>query len=253
MVKATDGKEILTWVIYPPDFDATKKYPTLLYCQGGPQSTVSQFFSYRWNFQLMAAHGYIIVAPNRRGLPSFGEEWNDQISGDWGGQAMKDLLSAIDDVAKEPYVNKDKLGCVGASFGGFSVVWMQGNHNGRFKAFISHDGVFNFESMYGATEELWFVNHDLGGPYWEKPSGYEKFSPHRFVNKWDKTPILIISNEKDFRVPLEQGLEAFTAARVRDIPARLLVFPDENHWMTKPQNSVLWQRVYFDWLGKYLK
>lgn len=252
MIKATDGKEILTWVIYPPDFDASKKYPTLLYCQGGPQSTVSQFFSYRWNFQMMAANGYIVVAPNRRGLPSFGEEWNDEISGDWGGQAMKDLLSAIDSVSKEPFVNKDKMGCVGASFGGFTVYWMEGHHNKRFKAFISHDGVFNLESMYGSTEELWFVNHDLTGPYWQKPQSYVRFSPHRFVRSWD-TPILIITNEKDFRVPLEQGLEAYTAARQKGLEARLLVFPDENHWVSKPQNSVLWQRVFFDWLDRYLK
>jgi dipeptidyl aminopeptidase/acylaminoacyl peptidase len=254
MVKATDGKDILTWVIYPPDFDSTKKYPTLLYCQGGPQSTVSQFFSYRWNFQLMAANGYIIVAPNRRGLPSFGEAWNREISGDWGGQAMRDLLSAIDDVAKEPYVNKDKLGAIGASFGGYSVYWLAGHHNKRFKAFISHCGVFNLESMYGTTEELWFPDFDLGGPYWKtpQPESYQKFSPHDFIKNWD-TPILIIHNEKDFRVPLGQGMEAFTAARVQNIPARFFYFPDEGHWVNKPQNSVLWQRIFFDWLDKYLK
>ncbi len=254
MVKATDGKDILTWVIYPPDFDSTKKYPALLYCQGGPQGTVSQFFSYRWNFQLMAAKGYIVVAPNRRGLPSFGQKWNDDITEDWGGQAMKDLLSAIDDVAKEPYVNKDKLGAVGASFGGYSVYWLAGNHKHRFKAFIAHDGVFNFESMYGGTEELWFPNHDIGGPYWKtpEPESYKKFSPHLFVNNWD-TPILIIHNEKDFRVPVDQGMEAFTAAQMHNVPSRWLYFPDENHWVTKPQNSVLWQRVFFDWLDRYLK
>jgi len=254
MVKSTDGKSILTWVIYPPDFDATKKYPALLYCQGGPQSTVSQFFSYRWNFQLMAAHGYIIVAPNRRGVPSFGEKWNDDISGDWGGQCMQDLLSAIDSVSKEPFIDKNRLGCVGASFGGFSSFWLEGHHNKRFKAFIAHDGVFNFESMFGATEETFFNNHEFGGAYWDKPQppSYAKFSPHNFVDKWD-TPILIITNEKDYRVPYEQGLEAYTAARVRNIPARLLVFPDENHWVLKPQNSVMWQRVFFDFLGTYLK
>ncbi|HLG33494.1 MAG TPA: S9 family peptidase, partial [Bacteroidia bacterium] len=254
MIKATDGKDILTWVIYPPDFDSTKKYPTLLYCQGGPQSTVSQFFSYRWNFQLMAANGYIVVAPNRRGLPSFGEEWNREISGDWGGQAMRDLLSAIDSVSKEKYVNKDKLGAVGASFGGYSTYWLAGNHNKRFKTFISHCGVFNLESMYGTTEELWFPDFDLGGPYWKtpQPESYKKFSPHNFVKNWD-TPILIIHNEKDFRVPLGQGMEAFTAARVQNIPARFFYFPDEGHWVSKPQNSVLWQRIFFDWLDKYLK
>ena len=254
MVKATDGKDILTWVIYPPNFDKTKKYPALLYCQGGPQSTVSQFFSYRWNFQLMAANGYIIVAPNRRGLPSFGEEWNAEISGDWGGQAMKDLLSAIDEVAKEPYVNKDKLGAVGASFGGYSVYWLMGHHNKRFKTFIAHDGVFDLSSMYGTTEELWFPDYDLGGPYWKTPmpESYAKFSPHNFVKYWD-TPILIIHNEKDFRVPVSQGMEAFTAAQLKNIPSRFLCFPDENHWVLKPQNSVLWQRIFFDWLDRSLK
>jgi dipeptidyl aminopeptidase/acylaminoacyl peptidase len=254
MVKATDGKDILTWVIYPPNFDSTKKYPALLYCQGGPQGTVSQFFSYRWNFQLMAAKGYIVVAPNRRGLPSFGQKWNDDITEDWGGQAMKDLLSSIDDVAKESYVNKDKLGAVGASFGGYSVYWLAGNHNHRFKAFIAHDGVFNLESMYGGTEEIWFPDHDIGGAYWKnpQPESYKKFSPHLFVNNWN-TPILIIHSEKDYRVPVDQGMEAFTAARLHDIPARWLYFPNENHWVTKPQNSVLWQRIFFDWLDKYLK
>jgi len=254
MIKATDGKEILTWVIYPPDFDATKKYPALLYCQGGPQSTISQFFSYRWNFQLMAANGYIVVAPNRRGLPSFGEEWNRQISGDWGGQAMKDLLSAIDNVSSEPFVDKNKLGAVGASFGGYSVYWLAGNHNKRFKAFIAHDGVFNLESMYGMTEEIWFPDFDMGGPYWKEPEpkSYKLFSPHRFVKNWD-TPILVIHNDKDFRVPLAQGMEAFTAARLMNVPARFLSFPEENHWMLKPQNSVLWQKEFFSWLDKWLK
>ena len=252
MIKTTDKKEMLTWIIYPPDFAKTKKYPTLLYCQGGPQSTVSQFFSYRWNFQLMAANGYIVVAPNRRGLPSFGEEWNDEISRDWGGQCMNDLLSAIDSMAKEPFVNKDKLGCVGASFGGYSSYWLEGHHNKRFKAFIAHDGVFNFESMYGGTEELWFNSHEFGGPYWNGSPDYQKFSPHKFIKNWD-TPILIITNEKDYRVPYEQGLEAYTAARMMNIPARLLTFPDENHWVLKPQNSVLWQRTFYDWLGRYLK
>ncbi|HMT29612.1 MAG TPA: S9 family peptidase [Bacteroidia bacterium] len=254
MVKATDGKDILTWVIYPPNFDPSKKYPTLLYCQGGPQSTVSQFFSYRWNFQLMAANDYIVVAPNRRGLPSFGEAWNREITGDWGGQAMKDLLSAIDDVSKEPYVNKDKLGAVGASFGGYSVYWLAGNHNKRFKTFIAHCGVFNLESMYGVTEELFFADFDMGGSYFDKPQpkSYTAFNPIKFVQNWD-TPILVIHNEKDFRVPLNQGMEAFTAARMKNIPARFLCFPDENHWVVKPQNSVLWQREFFSWLDTYLK
>ena len=251
MIKTTDNKEMLTWVIYPPNFDPKKKYPTLLYCQGGPQSAVSQFFSFRWNFQMMAAKGYIVVAPNRRGLPSFGEKWNDQIAKDWGGMAMKDLLSAIDDVSKEPYVDKNHLGAVGASFGGFSVYWLAGNHDKRFKAFIAHCGVFNLESQYTSTEELFFANHDMGGPYWKNSEGYSG-SPHRFVNNWD-TPILVIHNEKDYRVPLHNGIEAFTTAQLQNIPSRFLYFPDEGHWVTKPQNAVLWQRVFFEWLDKYLK
>jgi dipeptidyl aminopeptidase/acylaminoacyl peptidase len=254
LIPTTDGKSMLTWVIYPPDFDENKKYPALLYCQGGPQSTVSQFFSYRWNFQLMAANGYIVVAPNRRGLPSFGQEWNAQISGDWGGQAMDDLLSAIDAVKVEKYVDENRLGAVGASFGGYSVYWLAGHHNKRFKAFISHCGVFNLESMYGSTEEIFFVNHDLGGAYFDKPTpkSYLSFSPHKFVDKWD-TPMLVIHNELDFRVPLTQGIEAFTAAQLRGVPSRFLYFPDEGHWVNKPQNSVLWQRTFFDWLKTHLK
>jgi dipeptidyl aminopeptidase/acylaminoacyl peptidase len=248
-VKTTDNKQMLTWVIYPPDFDATKKYPTLLYCQGGPQSPVSQFFSYRWNFQLMAAQGYIVVAPNRRGLPGFGSEWNDAIIGDYGGQCMQDLLSAIDDVSAEKFVDKDKLGAVGASFGGYSVYWLAGNHNKRFKTFIAHCGMFNMESWYGSTEEMFFANNDCEGPYWDQTKSPNNFdaSPHKFVKNWD-TPILVIHNEKDFRVPVTQGMEAFTAAQIKGIPSRFLYFPDENHWMLKPQNSILWQRVFFDWL-----
>lgn len=253
MVKATDGKSILTWVILPPDYEPGKKYPALLFCQGGPQSMVGQFWSYRWNFQLMAAKGYVVVAPNRRGLPGFGSAWNDQISGDWGGQAMQDLLSAIDSVAKEDYVDKNRLGAVGASFGGYSVYWLAGNHNKRFKAFISHNGVFDMKSMI-ATEEQFFYEHENKGYWWENPSlkAYSTFSPIDHISKWD-TPILIIANEKDYRVPYTQGLEAFTAARIKGVQARLLTYPDENHWVLKPQNSVLWQRVFFDWLDKYLK
>ncbi|MFN8155167.1 MAG: S9 family peptidase [Bacteroidia bacterium] len=254
MVKTTDGKEELVWVIYPPDFDASKKYPALLYCQGGPQSVVSQFFSYRWNFSLMASNGYIVIAPNRRGLPSFGEAWNDQITGDWGGQAMNDMLSAIDDVSKESYIDKNRMGCVGASYGGYSVYWLAGHHNKRFKAFISHCGVFNLESEYGATEEIFFAQHDMQGNFWDnpKPKSFDAFSPHKFVQNWD-TPILVIHNEKDFRVPLNQGMEAFTAAQVRGIPSKFLYFPDEGHHVLKPQNSVLWNRVFFEWLDTYLK
>ncbi|RYD75398.1 MAG: S9 family peptidase [Sphingobacteriales bacterium] len=252
MVTAVDGKKIFTYVIYPPNFDDTKRYPALLYCQGGPQSVVSQFFSNRWNFQLMAAKGYIVVAPNRRGLPSFGQEWNDAIVGDYGGKPMQDLLSAIDDVSKEKFVDKNKLGAVGASFGGYSVYWLAGNHQGRFKAFIAHCGMFNMESWYGSTEEMFFANHDQNGPYWTNPTPYDKFSPHQFVKNWN-TPILVIHNEKDFRVPLSQGLEAFNAAQMKGVPSRFLYFPDENHWVSKPQNSLLWNRVFFDWLDKYVK
>ncbi len=254
MVKTTDGKDMLVWVIYPPDFDPAKKYPALLYCQGGPQSVVSQFFSYRWNFSLLAAQGYIIVAPNRRGLPSFGEEWNDQIAGDWGGQAMNDLLSAIDDVSRENYVDKSRLGAVGASFGGFSVYWLAGHHNKRFKAFMAHCGVFNLESEYAATEEIFFAHHDMGGNYWDqpKPKSFDAFSPHKFVQNWD-TPILVVHNEKDFRVPLNQGMEAFTAAQLRGVPSQFLYFPDEGHHVLKPQNSILWHRVFFKFLETYLK
>ena len=252
-VKTTDGKQMLVWVILPPNFDSTKKYPALLYCQGGPQSSVSQFFSYRWNFQMMAAHDYIIVAPNRRGLPGFGHEWNDQISGDYGGQNMKDYLAAIDDVAKEPYVDENRLGCVGASYGGFSVYWLAGHHQKRFKAFIAHCGMFNLESWYGTTEELFFANHDIEGPYWEKPvpNSYN-ISPHKFVGLWD-TPILVIHGGKDFRIPYTEGMQAFDAAQMQGIPSRFLYFPEECHFVSKPQNSMLWQREFFRWLDQWLK
>jgi dipeptidyl aminopeptidase/acylaminoacyl peptidase len=252
IVEATDGAEILTWVIYPPGFDPARQYPALLYAQGGPQGTVSQFFSYRWNFQLMAAHGYVIVAPNRRGVPSFGQAFKEQISRDWGGQAMQDLLSAIDDVAGEPYVDASRLGAIGASFGGYSVYWLAGNHEGRFRSFVAHAGVFNLESMYGATEEMFFVNFDLGGPYWEGSESYEAFSPHRFVQDWD-TPILVIHGEKDFRVPITEGMQAFTAAQLKGVPSRFLYYPNEGHWILKPQNGILWHRVFFDWLGRTLQ
>jgi len=252
-VKTTDNKQMLVWVIYPPQFDPKKKYPALLYCQGGPQSAVSQFFSYRWNFQIMAAHDYIVVAPNRRGLPGFGQEWNNQISGDYGGQNMKDYLSAIDAVAAEPYVDKDHLGAVGASYGGYSVYWLAGNHNKRFKAFIAHCGMFNFESWYGSTEELFFANHDLCGPYWDKvpPKSYD-FSPHNFIGNWD-TPLLVIHGGNDFRIPYTEGMQAFDAAQLKNIPSRFLFFPNETHFVMKPQNSVLWQREFFRWLDKWLK
>ncbi len=255
-IKTTDNKQMLVWVIYPPNFNPEKKYPALLYCQGGPQSAVSQFWSYRWNFQMMAANDYIIVAPNRRGLPGFGQEWLEQISGDYGGQNMKDYLSAIDAVAQEPYVDKDHLGCVGASYGGFSAFWLAGNHQKRFKAFIAHDGMFNLPQQYLETEEMWFVNWDLGGAYWERDNAVAQRSyansPHLFVDKWD-TPILVIHGEKDYRILASQGMAAFNAAVLRGVPARLLIFPDENHWVLKPQNGILWQRTFFEWLDKWLK
>ena len=255
-MKTTDGKQMLTWVIYPPQFDPNKKYPTLLFCEGGPQSPVSQFWSYRWNFQIMAANDYIIVAPNRRGLPGFGVEWNEAISGDYGGQCMKDYFTAIDEMAKEPFVDKDRLGCVGASFGGFSVYWLAGHHDKRFKAFIAHDGIFNMEMQYLETEEKWFANWDMGGAYWEKNNATAQRtfanSPHLFVDKWD-TPILCIHGEKDFRILANQAMAAFDAAVMRGVPAELLIYPDENHWVLKPQNGVLWQRTFFEWLDKWLK
>ncbi|MFS2516140.1 S9 family peptidase [Parabacteroides distasonis] len=255
-MKTTDGKQMLTWVIYPPQFDPNKKYPTLLFCEGGPQSPVSQFWSYRWNFQIMAANDYIIVAPNRRGLPGFGLEWNEAVSGDYGGQCMKDYFTAIDEVAKEPYVNKDRLGCVGASFGGFSVYWLAGHHDKRFKVFIAHDGIFNMEMQYLETEEMWFANWDMGGAYWEKQNATAQRtfanSPHKFVDKWD-TPILCIHGEKDYRILANQGMAAFNAAVLRGVPAELLIYPDENHWVLKPQNGVLWQRTFFEWLDMWLK
>ena len=253
----TDGKQMLTWIIYPPHFDPSKKYPTLLYCEGGPQSPVSQFWSYRWNFMMMAANNYIIVAPNRRGLPGFGNEWNEAISGDYGGQCMRDYLTAIDEfVAAEPYVDKEHLGCVGASFGGFSVYWLAGHHDKRFKAFIAHDGIFNMEMQYLETEEKWFANWDMGGAYWDKnnPIAQRTFenSPHRFVDKWD-TPILCIHGEKDYRILANQAMAAFDAAKMRGIEAALLILPDENHWVLKPQNGILWQRRFYNWLDRWLK
>ncbi len=253
-VATTDGKKELVWVIYPPHFDKTKKYPTLLYCQGGPQSAVSQFFSYRWNFQVMASNGYIVVAPNRRGLPTFGQAWNDQISGDYGGQNMKDYLSAIDAVSQEPYVDKDRLGAVGASYGGYSIYWLAGHHQGRFKALIAHCGIYDLPSMYASTEETFFVKHDLGGAVWDKPQpkSYTKFNPANFVGQWD-TPILVISGGNDFRIPYSQSMQAFNAARLHNIPSRFLFFPDESHFVVQPQNSILWQREFKAFLDKYLK
>ncbi|WP_395374532.1 S9 family peptidase [Marinicella sp. W31] len=256
MVTTQDGSEMLVWVIYPPGFSERKKYPTLLYLQGGPQSPLSQFYSFRWNFQLMASQGYIVVAPNRRGMPGHGVAWNEAISKDWGGGAMQDYLDAIDDVAKESYVDNDRLGAIGASFGGYSAFYLAGHHNGRFKTFISHDGVFDFRSMYGTTEELFFVNHDLGGPYWDKDNraaqkSYAEFNPSNFVAQWD-TPMLVIHGGKDYRVPLGQGIQAFQAAKLLGLKSRLLYFPEENHWVLTPQNGIVWQSEFFRWLKETL-
>lgn len=257
-VKTTDGKNMLCWIVLPSDFDENKKYPTLLFCEGGPQSPVSQFWSYRWNFQIMAANGYVIVAPNRHGLPGFGSEWNEQVSGDWTGQCMNDYLSAIDDAAANlPFVDRDRLGAVGASFGGFSVYYLAGHHDKRFKCFIAHDGAFNLESMYTDTEEAWFSNWEYDDAFWDKNQTADARktyanSPHKFVDRWD-TPILCIHGEMDYRINYNQGMGAFNAARMRGIPAELLIFPDENHWVLKPQNGILWQRTFFGWLDKWLK
>jgi len=254
-VPTTDGKKMLVWVIYPPNFNPSKKYPTLLYCQGGPQSPLTQFYSFRWNFQLMASQGYIIVAPNRRGMPGHGTKWNEDISKDHGGQAMKDYLSAIDAISKESYVDKDRLGCVGASYGGYSVFMLAGIHNNRFKTFISHDGIFDTRSMYGTTEELWFVNFDYGGAYWENNPATQKTygvqNPINHVSKWN-TPIMIVQGGMDFRVPIEQGLQAFQAAQLRGIKSKLLYLPGENHWVSTAQNGLVWQREFFKWLKETL-
>ena len=255
-VTTTDGKQMLVWVIYPPDFDPAKKYPTLLYCQGGPQSPLTQTYSYRWNFQLMASQGYIVVAPNRRGMPGHGTKWNEEISKDHGGQVMKDYLSAIDAVSKEPFVDKSRLGAVGASYGGYSVFMLAGIHNNRFKSFIAHDGIFDTRSMYGTTEELWFVNWDYGGPYWDKKNTaaqktYNEFNPINYVDKWN-TPIMIVQGGKDYRVPIEQGLQAFQAAQLRGIKSKLLYLPEENHWVLGAQNALVWQREFYKWLDETL-
>ena len=252
-VTTFDGKEMNVWMVLPPNFDKNKKYPTLLYCQGGPQSPISQGFSYRWNFSLMASNDYVIVAPCRRGMPGAGMAWNDAITGKWG-DAMKDLLAATDAAAKMPFVDAQRMGAVGASFGGYAVYWLAGNHNKRFKTFIAHCGLYNLESFYGTTEEVWFPDYDFEGAYWKtpKPQMYQKDSPHLYAQNWD-TPILVIHNELDFRVPFSEGMQAFQVAQLKGIPSRFLSFPDEGHWMSKPQNSLLWQRTYFDWLGRFLK
>jgi dipeptidyl aminopeptidase/acylaminoacyl peptidase len=254
LIKNDDGDNIHTWVLYPPDFDSTKKYPMITYCQGGPQSTISQYFSFRWNLFTFASHGYIVVAPNRRGVPGFGQKWNDAISKDWGGGAMEDILAATDAIAREPYIKKDGLAAIGASAGGYATFWLEGNHKKRFSAFVSHCGVFNVVSKYGSTEELFFPNWEFGGPYWmdKNKKYYEKFSPHMYANNWD-TPILISSGEKDFRVPFTQSLEAFTVAQSKGIPSKLIIFPNENHWILKPQEQILWYHEVFEFLDRYCK
>lgn len=256
MVPTTDGKLMTTWVVLPPDFDPAKKYPAILYCQGGPQQAVSQFWSSRWNLRLMASQGYIVIAPNRRGLPGFGTEWNAQISGDYGGQNMKDYLSAVDYMKKEPYVDGSHIGAVGASYGGFSVYWLAGHHDNRFAALIAHAGIFNMEAQYLETEEMWFANWDMGGAPWDKNNKTAQAtfatSPHKFVQNWN-TPIMVTVGEKDYRILASQGMMAFNAARLRGVPTRMLVFPDENHWILQPQNALLWQREFFGWLDKWLK
>lgn len=256
LIPTTDGKQMTTWVVYPPDFDPTKKYPAILYCQGGPQQALTQFWSYRWNFRIMASMGYIVIAPNRRGLPGFGTEWNAQISGDYGGQNMRDYLSAVDEMKKESFIDAEHIGAVGASYGGFSVYWLAGNHNGRFAALIAHAGIFNTESQYLETEEMWFANWDLGGPFWESDNAIAQrtyaSSPHKFVQNWD-APILVTVGEKDYRILASQGMMAFNAACLRGVPSRLLIFPDENHWILKPQNAQMWQREFFAWLDRWLK
>jgi dipeptidyl aminopeptidase/acylaminoacyl peptidase len=252
-VTASDGKTIHNWVIYPPDFDPSKKWPLITYCQGGPQGQIGQWFSYRWNFHLMAAQGYVVVAINRRGLPGFGRRWNDQISKDWGGQAMQDILASTDDLLNEPYIDRSRTAAVGASFGGYTVYWLMGNHADRFRCMIAHCGLFNLESWYNSTEELFFANWDLGGPFWKSKKAqedYDRFSPHRFIGNW-KTPLLVIHGEKDFRVPVTQGIEAFTAAQIQGVPSRFLYYPAEGHWVLSPQNGVLWHRVFFDWLNRH--
>ncbi len=257
MVPTTDGKQMTTWVLLPPGFDKTKKYPAILFCEGGPQSPVSQFWSYRWNLRLMASQGYVVIAPNRRGLPGFGTEWNAQISGDYGGQNMKDYLSAVDYMKKEPWIDAEHIGCTGASYGGYSVYWLAGNHQKRFACFLSHAGIFNIMAQYLETEEMWFVNWDIGGPYWDKSNAlaqksYAVANPANYLQNWD-TPIMCTTGDNDFRISYTQTMQAFNAAKLMGLPARMVLFPDEDHWVQKPQNSVLWQREFFNWMDRWLK
>jgi dipeptidyl aminopeptidase/acylaminoacyl peptidase len=256
LIPTTDGKEMTTWIIYPPHFDKNKKYPAILYCQGGPQQAVSQFWSYRWNFALMASNNYVVIAPNRRGLPGFGTEWNEQISGDYGGQNMKDYLSAVDYMKQESFIDAEHIGATGASYGGFSVYWLAGNHDNRFAALFAHAGIFNTEAQYLETEEMWFANWDLGGAFWDKNNATAQRtfsqSPHKYVDKWT-APIMISHGEYDFRILASQGMQAFNAAKLKGIPCEMVIYPDENHWILKPQNAIMWQRLFFRWFDRWLK
>ena len=256
LIPTTDGKEMTTWIIYPPHFDKNKKYPAILYCQGGPQQAVSQFWSYRWNFALMASNNYVVIAPNRRGLPGFGTEWNEQISGDYGGQNMKDYLSAVDYMKQESFIDAEHIGATGASYGGFSVYWLAGNHDNRFAALFAHAGIFNTEAQYLETEEMWFADWDLGGAFWDKNNATAQRtfsqSPHKYVDKWT-APIMISHGEYDFRILASQGMQAFNAAKLKGIPCEMVIYPDENHWILKPQNAIMWQRLFFRWFDRWLK
>jgi dipeptidyl aminopeptidase/acylaminoacyl peptidase len=285
-VKTVDGKDMLTWVLYPPQFDPAKKYPSILICLGGPQGTLSQGWSYRWNYRLMASQGYVVVLPNRRGTTAFGQEWTEQISGDYPGLNMQDYLCAAREVKAEPYI--DKMAACGASYGGYSVFYLCGTHENTFDAFIAHAGIFNEEHMYMTTEEMWFPNFDNGGLHeceidprvgtpeapvgpagdgqtfggirqggspWSnlpKTKRHYELSPHKLVTKWH-TPLMVIHGGMDYRVPVDQGMAAYNAAQLMGVPSRLLIFPDENHWILKPQNALMWHREYFKWLDTWCR
>lgn len=278
-IKTTDGKDMLTWVLYPPHFDSAKVYPAIEICLGGPQGSLSQGWSYRWNYRLMASQGYVVILPNRRGTTAFGQEWCEQISGDYPGQNMEDYLSAARALKAEPYIGK--MAACGASYGGYSVYYLAGVHGDVYDCFIAHAGIFNEEHMYFTTEEMWFPNWDNGGlheygyvpgqqgaggdgivfggirqggsPWSTLPKSVRHYanSPHKLVQNWH-TPILCIHGGSDFRVPYDEGMAAFNAARLMGVPSRLVVFPDENHWILKPQNALYWHREYFGWLSRWL-
>jgi len=250
------GTQIHGMVVRPPNFDERKKYPVIMLCHGGPQTMWTDAWSYRWNAQLFAAPGYVVVMVNRRGSTGFGQKFTDEINADWGGQAFQDVMLGLDHVlAKYPYMDGTRVAAAGASYGGYMMDWMASQSKGRFKTLVTHAGVYNFESMYGATEELWFVEWDLRGTPWTNPQTYAAQSPHKFAGDFGthKTPTLVIHGELDFRVPYTQGLEMFTALQRQGVPSRLIMFPDEGHWILKPQNSRFWFREVHDWLAKYLK